>query len=65
MANFSDIKDLSAAEVNGRLKELKAEALQLRLQHSAGQLENTARLRQVRREVAQLNTVLSAQTEAK
>jgi large subunit ribosomal protein L29 len=65
MANFSDIKDLSAAEVNGRLKELKEEALQLRIQHSAGQLENTARLRQVRREVAQLNTVLTAQTKAK
>ena len=65
MAKFSDIKDLSAEEVNGRLKELKEEALQLRLQHSAGQLENTARLRQVRREVAQLNTVLSAQAKAK
>ena len=65
MANFSDIKDLSAAEVNGRLKELKEEALQLRIQHSACQLENTARLRQVRREVAQLNTVLTAQTKAK
>ena len=65
MAKFSDIKDLSAEELNGRLKELKEEALQLRLQHSAGQLENTARLRQVRREVAQLNTVLTAQAKAK
>ena len=65
MAKFSDIKDLSAEEINGRLKELKEESLQLRLQHSAGQLENTARLRQVRREVAQLNTVLTAQAKAK
>jgi len=65
MAKFSDIKDLSGAEVRGRLKELKQEALTLRLQHSAGQLENTARLRQVRREVAQLNTVLSAQAQTK
>ena len=65
MAKFSEIKDLSAEEISGRLKELKEEALQLRLQHSAGQLENTARLRQVRREVAQLNTVLSAQAKAK
>ncbi len=63
MAKFSDIKNFSAAEINGRLKELKAEALQLRLKHSAGQLENTARIRQIRREVAQLNTVLSAQTK--
>ena len=65
MAKFSSIKDLAAAEINGRLKELKAEALQLRLQHSAGQLENTARIRQIRREVAQLNTVQSAQAQAK
>jgi len=63
MAKFSEIKGLSAGEVNGRLKELKTEALQLRLQHSAGQLENTARLRMIRREVAQLNTVLSAQAK--
>ena len=65
MAKFSEIKDLKAEEVNGRLRELKQEALQLRVQHSAGQLENTARIRQIRREVAQLNTVLSAQNQAK
>ena len=65
MAKFSEIKDLKAEEVNGRLRELKQEALQLRVQHSAGQLENTARIRQIRRVVAQLNTVLSAQDQAK
>ncbi len=51
MAKFSEIKDLKAEEVNGRIRELKQEALQLRVQHSAGQLENTARIRQIRREV--------------
>lgn len=47
------------------MKELKAEALDLRLKHSAGQLENTARLREIRREIAQFNTVLTAQAQAK
>lgn len=65
MAKFSDIKGLAAEEINGRMKALKFEALELRLKHSAGQLENTARLRQIRREIAQLNTVLSAQAQAK
>lgn len=64
MAKFTEIKELTAAELTVRLKELKAEALQLRLQHSAGQLENTARLRQVRRDIAQVNTALTS-TEAK
>lgn len=65
MAKFNEIKDLSKEEINGRMKELKAEALDLRLKHSAGQLENTARLRAIRREVAQFNTVLSTQAQAK
>lgn len=65
MAKFNDIKSLSKEEINGRMKELKAEALDLRLKHSAGQLENTARLREIRREIAQFNTVLTAQAQAK
>lgn len=65
MAKFNDIKSLSKEEINGRMKELKAEALDLRLKHSAGQLENTARLREIRREIAQFNTVLTAQAQVK
>jgi len=65
MAKFSTIKELSEQELSVRLKELKEEGLQLRLQHSAGQLENTARLRQIRREIAQVNTAITAKSEAK
>lgn len=64
MAKFSDIKNLKTEELNGRIKELKAEALGLRLKHSAGQLENTARLKEIRREIAQLNTALNEQAQA-
>lgn len=64
MAKYSDIKVLPTGEINGRLKELKQESLSLRLKHSAGQLEDTARLRSIRREIAQLQTALTAQRKA-
>ncbi|MFC5050288.1 50S ribosomal protein L29 [Rubritalea spongiae] len=56
---ISDIRELSAEELSTRLRELKQEALTLRLQQSTGQLENTARLKAIRREVARVNTVLT------
>lgn len=55
-----DINDFSADELKVRLRELKQEALNLRLQKSIGQLENPARIRQVRRETAQVMTLINA-----
>jgi large subunit ribosomal protein L29 len=51
-----DINELSADELTARLRDLKQEALNLRLQQATGQLENSARIRQVRRETAQVIT---------
>jgi len=51
---------LSANEITVRLKELKQEALNLRLQKATGSLENSARIKQVRRETAQVLTAASA-----
>ena len=51
---------LSADEITVRLKELKQEALNLRLQKATGSLENSARIKQVRRETAQVLTAASA-----
>ena len=42
-----------------RLRDLKQESLTLRLQQATGQLENTARRKLVRREVARVQTTLS------
>ena len=56
---ITDIRELSAGELSTRLRELKQEALTLRLQQSTGQLENTARIKAIRREVARVNTVLT------
>ena len=56
MAKFTDISELSVEELTTRLRDLKQEGLTLRLQASTGQLENTAKLKEVRREIAQVNT---------
>ncbi len=56
--------ELSADELQVRLKELKHEALNLRLQRATGTLENPARIRQVRRETAQVLTAVTAKSLA-
>ena len=59
-----DINDFTADELTVRLRELKQEALNLRLQKAIGQLENPARIRQVRRETAQVMTLVTAKQSA-
>jgi len=56
--------ELSSAELETRLRELKQEALNLRLQRATGTLENPARIRQVRRETAQVLTAVTAKSLA-
>ena len=65
---FKEIKELSSDELVTKKRDLRQESLHLRLQQQSGQLEQPSRLRLLRRQVAQLETVLSAraaQTEAK
>ncbi len=54
-----EIRELSTEELQSRLGDLKQEGLNLRLQQVTGQLENSARLRLVRREAARVMTVLN------
>jgi large subunit ribosomal protein L29 len=60
MAKFKELSELSADELSNRLRDLKQEGLNLRLQAATGQLENTARIKAVRREIAQLNTLFTS-----
>lgn len=55
-----EISKLSAVELQVRLKDLKHEALNLRLQRATGSLENPARIKQVRRETARILTAVTA-----
>lgn len=59
LTKFKEIAELSPAELQTRLHDLKEEALNLRLQQSTGQLEDTARRKVVRREIAQVMTAIS------
>ena len=54
----SELKDLTAEELLKKEKDLKEEMFNLRFQHSTGQLDNTARLKQVRKDIARIETVL-------
>ena len=56
--------ELTSDELQVRLRELKQEALNLRLQRATGTLENPARIRQVRRETAQVLTAVTAKSLA-
>jgi len=60
-----EIRELTVEELGDRLRELKQEALNLRLQQATGQLENTARLRLVKTETARVLTILSERRKAK
>jgi large subunit ribosomal protein L29 len=53
-----ELRDLTAEELLKRKKDLKEEAFNLRFRHSTGQLENTSRLKLVRKDIARLELVL-------
>lgn len=55
-----DTAKLTEAELQVRLRDLKQEALNLRIQRATGALENPARIRQVRREAARICTAITA-----
>jgi len=52
-----DVRQMSPDQVSERLVELKKEQFNLRFQAASGQLTNTARVRQVRRDVARIKTI--------
>ena len=51
-----EIRELSADQISDELIKYKREQLNLRFQRSSGQLDNTARVREVRRTIAKLKT---------
>jgi large subunit ribosomal protein L29 len=57
MATPAEIRAFSDAELQERIDDAKEEMFNLRFQRASGQLENTSRVRVVRREVARLKTI--------
>jgi len=57
---LSDLKAMSADQLNEELVKLKKEQFNLRFQKATGQLENSSRVRVVRRDIARVQTVANA-----
>ena len=53
----SDIRDMTVDQLDDELLKLKKEQFNLRFQGATGQLENTGRIRQVRRDIARIKTI--------
>ena len=53
----SDVKAMTDDQLGDELVKLKKEQFNLRFQQASGQIENTARIRQVRRDIARIKTV--------
>lgn len=65
MNKFTEIKNLSTAELTAKEKEYKEELFNLRFQLATGQLENTARIKEVRKQIARVKTALRQEELAK
>jgi large subunit ribosomal protein L29 len=59
--NFTDLKQKTEDELKAELVKLKKEQFNLRFQKSSGQLENSSKILQVRRNIARVLTALSEQ----
>ena len=59
-----DVRAMSEDQLSDELLKLKKEQFNLRFQRATGQLENTSRLREARRDIARIKTI-AAQTRAK
>ena len=58
MARKDKLADLDLNELVEELRETKHEALNLRFRNATGQLENTAEIKKVRRQIARINTLI-------
>ncbi|MDO4854689.1 MAG: 50S ribosomal protein L29 [Coriobacteriia bacterium] len=56
----AEIRELSADDLQAKLKDARAELFNLRFQMATGQLDNTARVKQVKKDIARLLTEIRA-----
>ena len=62
--NAQDLRGKTPDQLRDALLALKKEAFNLRFQQATGQMENTARMRQVRRDAARVKTILNEKARA-
>ena len=61
----SELRELSGEELLEKTRELRTELFNLRIKKNTGQLENTAKLRTLRRDIARVETVLTQRLGSK
>ena len=54
----SEIRELAPEELQSKVDDLREELFNLRFQHGTGQLENTTKLKQTKRDIARLKTIM-------
>ena len=57
----TEIRKMSAAELESKLGDLKKDLFQLRLQHSTNQLDNPVKIAEVKRDIARVKTIIREQ----
>jgi large subunit ribosomal protein L29 len=65
MTKISDVRALSADQINDEVLKLKKEEFNLRFQRATGQLEKATRFREIRRTIARLLTVANERAQGK
>ena len=64
IASLKDLKGKSVAELNEELVAAKKELFNLRFQNATNQLENTSRIKEVRKNIARIQTVITEASKA-
>jgi large subunit ribosomal protein L29 len=59
----AELKTMTSAELDAKLKELKAELFNLRFQHAINQLDNPHKITETKRDIARVMTVLREKNE--
>jgi len=54
----AELRDIETTELEAKIEEFKKEMFSLRMQQATGTLENTARIREVRKSIAKIKTVI-------
>ena len=62
---ISDVRAMTKDQLKDEVLRLKKEQFNMRFQKATGQIDNTSRIRQIRRDIARLKTVESQKMQAK
>jgi large subunit ribosomal protein L29 len=56
---YEELQEMTEDELRSKEKELKDQLLKLRFQHTLGQLENPMKMKNIKKDIARINTLLS------